>query len=261
MEQTLLSQCRGSVASHCAAIEIHTQQDEKNQMKPNTTLLAGFALACCIASSVTQASTIQSMTIEEIGTASGGLGTSALAGGGGWGNWQDQFGNTTAAPAYFTSNGTDSGIKMGSTQTNGSISQNIVWSGNLGNINTLNGAPSGSISGGVMNLNFAGLVAEYFAPTNLAFNISPDSDSLITHVVMIDASNYYYTADWTHVANNDVINTSSNTIHSGFNGSMTIIHFEGIATLAPVPEAETYAMMLAGLGMVGFMAHRRRKHG
>ena len=28
---------------------------------------------------------------------------------------------------------------------------------------------------------------------------------------------------------------------------------------APVPEAETYAMMLAGLGLVGFMAARRRR--
>ncbi|MBU1222238.1 MAG: PEP-CTERM sorting domain-containing protein [Gammaproteobacteria bacterium] len=28
---------------------------------------------------------------------------------------------------------------------------------------------------------------------------------------------------------------------------------------APVPEAETYAMMLAGLGLVGFMVSRRRK--
>ncbi|WP_296889479.1 PEP-CTERM sorting domain-containing protein [Thiobacillus sp.] len=228
-------------------------------MKHITKTLAGIALGCCMASSVAQAASIQSLTIEEISTASGGLGTSALAGGGGWGNWQDQFGNTTAAPAYFTSNGIDSSIKMGSTQASGSISQTIVWSGKLGNINTLNGAPSGSISGGVMNLNFAGLVTEYFAPTNLAFNISPDSGSLITHVAIIDASRYYYTADWTHVANNDVINTSSNTIHSGFNGSTSIIHFEGIATLAPVPEAETYAMMLSGLGLVGLMAYRRRK--
>lgn len=36
------------------------------------------------------------------------------------------------------------------------------------------------------------------------------------------------------------------------NGNLTI------ATVAAVPEAETYAMMLAGLGLVGFMAARRR---
>jgi hypothetical protein len=30
-------------------------------------------------------------------------------------------------------------------------------------------------------------------------------------------------------------------------------------TIAPVPEPETYAMMLGGLGLVGFMARRKRK--
>lgn len=30
-------------------------------------------------------------------------------------------------------------------------------------------------------------------------------------------------------------------------------------TAAPVPEPETYAMMLAGLGMLGWVAHKRRK--
>lgn len=227
-------------------------------MKPIAKTLTGIALGYCLVSNVAQASAIQSMTIEEIGGASGGLGTSGLASGGGWGNWQDRFGNI-GMPAYFTSNGVDGRILMGTTQTNGSISQNIVWGGNVGNINTLNGAPSGSISGSIMNLNFAGLVAEYFAPTNLAFNISPDSGSLVTYVAMLDSSHYYYTADWTHVANNDVLDTATKSVLSGWNGSTTILHFEGIATLAPVPEAETYAMMLVGLGLVSFTAYRRRK--
>jgi plastocyanin len=30
-------------------------------------------------------------------------------------------------------------------------------------------------------------------------------------------------------------------------------------TVTPVPEADTYALMLAGLGLVGFMAARRRR--
>ena len=207
-----------------------------------------IAFGCgSLASNLTQASVIQSMTIEEIGIASAGLGTSAIASGGGWGNWQNQFGNTTTAPAYFIGNGIDGGIKMGSTQTNGSISQNIVWSGILGNINTLNGAPNGSISGGVMNLDFSGLVAEYFAPINLAFNISPDSDSLITHVAMINASHYYYTADWSHVI------TSAET--PAFAGFPVSWHLEGIAT---VPEPST--LWLIGASALGLTVSRRRKH-
>lgn len=226
-------------------------------MNPIARALAGTAFACFVANGA-HAVTIQSMTIEEIGIASGGLGTSAQAGGGGWGNWQDRYGNIGSAPAYFTSNGTDGRLLIGTTQTNGSISQNIVWAGNTGNINTVTEAPSGSISGNVMNLNLAGLVAEYFAPTNLAFDISPDAGSLVTHVSLIDTRHYFYTADWTHVANNDVLNTSTNAVLTGFNGSTTIIHFEGVATLAPIPEPETYALMLAGLGLVGVAARRRR---
>ncbi len=34
--------------------------------------------------------------------------------------------------------------------------------------------------------------------------------------------------------------------------------FGGAVALAPVPEPETYGMMLGGLGLLGFLAHRRR---
>ena len=35
--------------------------------------------------------------------------------------------------------------------------------------------------------------------------------------------------------------------------------YGGVLQAAPVPEAETYAMMLAGLGLVGFMVRRRAR--
>jgi hypothetical protein len=37
--------------------------------------------------------------------------------------------------------------------------------------------------------------------------------------------------------------------------------YGGNLVAAPVPEPETYAMMLAGLGAIGFMAARRRRQG
>lgn len=44
-----------------------------------------------------------------------------------------------------------------------------------------------------------------------------------------------------------------------FPGQTGYWNVSGIATAAPVPEASTYAMMLAGLGLVGTMVGRRRK--
>ena len=35
--------------------------------------------------------------------------------------------------------------------------------------------------------------------------------------------------------------------------------YGGVLLAAPIPEADTYAMMLAGLGLVGFMARRRAR--
>jgi hypothetical protein len=43
------------------------------------------------------------------------------------------------------------------------------------------------------------------------------------------------------------------------------VYLNGVKTyvadvhIASIPEAETYAMMLAGLGLVGFMAKRRKQ--
>lgn len=46
---------------------------------------------------------------------------------------------------------------------------------------------------------------------------------------------------------------------SGTLVSATSGAFGGAVMLAPVPEPETYGMLLAGLGLVGFMARRRKQ--
>jgi hypothetical protein len=59
-----------------------------------------------------------------------------------------------------------------------------------------------------------------------------------------------------------------NSLHSGVNfiavaledhGGLTAFDMQINAAVAPVPEPETYAMMLAGLGLLGMMARRRRQ--
>lgn len=234
-------------------------------MKHTKNTLAGIALAGCMASSMAQAVTfytptasIQSMTIEEIGVESGGLGTSGLASGGGWGNYFSRPGVYSAPPAFFTSNGTDAALRMGATQANGAISTGLTWEGGHFELNTLSGAPSASITGGVMSLDLSGFVAE-FPGGRTAFPAAPDASTLVTAISMIDPNHYFYTADWTHVFNNDVYDLTTLAILPSWNGAGVDVHLEGIATLVPVPEAETYAMMLAGLGLVGSMVRRRRR--
>ncbi len=203
------------------------------------------------------ASVIQSMTIEEIGVASGGLGTSGLASGGGWGDWLPAGINAPTSPAFFISDGTDGALIMGSTQANGAISTGFNWGGgNHFEFNTLKSAPSGSITGNTLFLDLAGLVAE-FPLGNLGFPASPDLTSLLTAVAMIDANHFFYTADWEHVFNSDVYDLTTLAIQPGWNRSKVILHFEGIATLATVPEPGT--LWLLGASGLGLMVSRRRK--
>ncbi|MDP3420705.1 MAG: PEP-CTERM sorting domain-containing protein [Thiobacillus sp.] len=230
-------------------------------MKQITAILAGAGLSCCMASSLTLAASIQSLTIEEIGVSSAGLGTSAMYAGGGFGDWIPSSGVYTPAPAFFVSAGsTDNAMVMGTAQGNGKFTLGTSWGGNSVLLNTLHGAPTGTIEQGVMTLDLSGLLAE-FPVIDLTFKVAPDTGTLFTSVWAIDATHYYYTADWTQFidGDGDVYQTSSGIWAMGWEGSTVVMHLEGIATLAPVPEADTYAMMLAGLGLVGFMAHRRRK--
>lgn len=217
------------------------------------TAIGSMLLAIGLASTSSQASVIKSLTIEEIGGASGGLGTSGLANGGGWGNWFASDGTYMAPPAFFISDGTDGALVMGTTQANGAFSSGFNWGGsNHFEFNTLKSAPSGTVTAGSMTLDLSALVAE-FTLGHTAFPAPPDPSTLVTSVSMIDATHYFYTADWTHVFSNDVYDLNTLAILPGWNGSGVIMHLEGIAT---VPEPGT--AWLVGTALLGLMGARRR---
>jgi hypothetical protein len=58
---------------------------------------------------------------------------------------------------------------------------------------------------------------------------------------------------------NDTLDYNAVVPSGGFAGVQYGLHLVGNATLAPVPEASTYGMMLAGLGLVGFAVRRRKQ--
>lgn len=43
-------------------------------------------------------------------------------------------------------------------------------------------------------------------------------------------------------------------------GAPQSVFFEGLSVAAAVPEPETYAMLMAGFGLLGFIARRRKRH-
>lgn len=206
-------------------------------MKQITRTLAGLALGCCITGNMAHASIIQSMTIEEIGGVSGGLGTSAASNAGG-----EFFAAGVPADSGFVSAGSlDGAIIMGQTQGMNAFTPGFAFFGTPAFPHTLNGAPTGSITGGTMALDLSGWGTLW---SGIEFVLFPDAGTLLTSVSQLDASHYYYTADWSHV------------MTSGpFPGISTSWHLEGIAT---VPEPST--LWLLGASALGLILSRYRKH-
>jgi len=209
-------------------------------MKQIAKALAGIVLGYCMASGTAHASIITRMTIEEIGIASGGLGASSVSNVGG-----EFFAAGAQTDSGFTSAGSlDGAIIMGQAQGMNAFTPGFIFVANPAFPHTSNGAPTGSITGSTLALDLSGWGVRW---AGLEFFLFPDAGTLLTSVSQLDASHYYYTADWSHVI------TTAET--PPFAGIQTNWHLEGIAT---VPEPGT--LWLLGASALGLMASRSRKH-
>jgi hypothetical protein len=119
-----------------------------------------------------------------------------------------------------------------------------------------NGAIAADITGG--NLTFSSLAwAGLFGgvPTGsggIIFNLPPDAGTLTVHnLIQTGANDYAYRIGWSHVI------TATEDPSGGYVGFNARWMLEG--TMTTVPEPETYAMMVAGLGLVGAAVRRRRR--
>lgn len=215
-------------------------------MKKITSALASITLGCCIASNVTHASIIQSMTIEEIGVASGGLGTSAAYSGGGRFTFNlssTGFGNFTSADSQ------DGAILMGVVQNDTAFTQGFLFAGVTINPNTLASAPNGGVDGTNLILNLSGWGINVSSGLGY-FPTPPDVGTLLTSLSVKDATSYFYTADWSRQI------TAADDPSGAFIGFTSFWHLEGIATAA-VPEPGT--AWLVGAALIGLVGTRRKK--
>jgi hypothetical protein len=146
------------------------------------------------------------------------------------------------------------------------------------------GTPTGSVVGGnlfatidtgaVTATNLAGLTidlgdfAGFYDPVNENFRLNPNGATpLIGNAVVrtsamggvsnsLAAHQFYYSLDWSSTIQSST-GDASNGSPDPFNGFTVDWHLEGIGSLAPIPEASTYGMMLAGLGLIAWRTRRQ----
>lgn len=216
---------------------------QRKQLARCAIFVTGFS---CVQS---HASTIQSITIEEIGVASGGLGTSTNSTLGG----EFSIEHLQGLYGFISAGSLDGKILMGRRQGPSAFTPGIAFPEDspIPDLfpNTLNRAPFGWMTGPpedpVMQLDFAGW-GMWWASFGINLPMPPPAGPSSTSTLRIDDTHYYYTADWLHL--------TTPAESPQLTGIVTRWHLEGIAT---VPEPGT--IWLVGGTLLGLLGTRYRK--
>jgi hypothetical protein len=246
-----------------------------------TLICTALAVAMGVVGTANAASVV-SMTIEEIGTASGGLGTSTNGGSTPLNGGIFFFSNTVSNPPvangsanspavnFVSAGSTDGKITNGTTQQNNDFSLGFAWGGAGTAFSFLPNSAGSSLTCATAGTGCSGtgLVASHagttltidlsswggwYKPFNFQFPLFPDTAATVTASALgagsLNADQFYYTMDWSHL-----ITAAENGF---FAGNIADWHVEGIGTIAAVPVPA--AVWLFGSGLVGLVGIARRK--
>lgn len=109
-------------------------------------------------------------------------------------------------------------------------------------------------SAGNYNLTFDTAGDGYFTLFNL------DTSTTVAQAFVQNATTAQYTTTFALTSTNNYrLYFGTTPLPPTFSGSMTVDNVAITQVLAPVPEPESYAMMLGGLGALGLMGRRRLK--
>lgn len=224
-------------------------------MKLVMTKIAAASMLVAAASSA-HALVVTDLTIAEIGGVAGVTMASATASTGGgkfyFGVEAGDGASPIGAKSWVSAGSTDGKmITNGVPQGNNAFTPGFTYGGPFQfSPNTTNGGVVASWTGmdgaGQITINLSGFGGEW-AATSKNYPLFPDAGTLVSNVQTVGGTTYY-TLDWSHV-----ITAAED---ADFAGQRADWHMEGVMA---VPEASTYGMMLAGLGLVGGMVARRRK--